>query len=135
MFRQMDLKGQAQADTALKTIHQNTINTVRVYEEHNGSVQKFSSKDPFGEEILNSADTSCCSEWSGWACGHLVDLARMWRIPGTRCICSDSVEMMGRSGSNRVSQYIQISECRHNKSNAVVNWWWHFLPRIIPHSF
>lgn len=45
MFRQMDLKGQSQADTALKTIHQNTINTVRVYEESDGSVQKFSSKN------------------------------------------------------------------------------------------
>ena len=44
MFRQMDLKGQTQADTQLKTVHQNTINTVRVYEEANGIVSKFSSK-------------------------------------------------------------------------------------------
>jgi actin related protein 2/3 complex subunit 1A/1B len=44
MFRQMDLKGQTQADTQLKTVHQNTINTIRVYEDVNGSVHKLSSK-------------------------------------------------------------------------------------------
>jgi actin related protein 2/3 complex subunit 1A/1B len=44
MFRQMDLKGQTHADTQLKTIHQNTINTIRVYEETGGAVHKFSSK-------------------------------------------------------------------------------------------
>lgn len=44
MFRQMDLKGQTQADTQLKTTHQNTINTTRVYEEAGGAVRKFSSK-------------------------------------------------------------------------------------------
>ncbi|KAE8389978.1 Alpha/Beta hydrolase protein [Aspergillus alliaceus] len=43
MFRQMDLKGQTQADIQLKTVHQNTINTVRVYEEANGIVSKFST--------------------------------------------------------------------------------------------
>ncbi|KAE8324162.1 Alpha/Beta hydrolase protein [Aspergillus sergii] len=43
LFRQMDLKGQTQADTQLKTVHQNTINTVRVYEEANGTVSKFST--------------------------------------------------------------------------------------------
>ena len=45
MFRQMDLKGQTQADTQLKTTHQNTIGTIRAYEEANGSVIKFSSKE------------------------------------------------------------------------------------------
>jgi actin related protein 2/3 complex subunit 1A/1B len=44
MFRQMDLKGQTQADTQLKTVHQNTISTIRVYEDVRGSVQKLSSK-------------------------------------------------------------------------------------------
>ncbi|KAL6235150.1 hypothetical protein BDW75DRAFT_230549 [Aspergillus navahoensis] len=42
MFRQMDLKGQTQADTQLKTVHQNTINTVRAYEYTDGSVHKIS---------------------------------------------------------------------------------------------
>lgn len=46
LFRQMDLKGQTQADTQLKTIHQNTISTMRVYEEADGAVRKFSSKKP-----------------------------------------------------------------------------------------
>lgn len=44
MFRQMDLKGKTKEDTQLKTIHQNTISTVRVYDEVNGNVKKFSSK-------------------------------------------------------------------------------------------
>lgn len=53
MFRQMDLKGQTQADTQLKTTHQNTISTVRVYEEADGVVRKFSSK-------RYSPDKLCC---------------------------------------------------------------------------
>lgn len=46
MFRQMDLKGQTQVDTKLKSTHQNTVNTVRVFEEANGQVRSFSSKEP-----------------------------------------------------------------------------------------
>lgn len=45
MFRQMDLKGQTSADTQLKTVHQNTISTIRVYDEQNGEARKFSSKE------------------------------------------------------------------------------------------
>lgn len=44
MFRQMDLKGQASVDTKLKSTHQNTVNTVRVFEEANGQVRSLSSK-------------------------------------------------------------------------------------------
>jgi actin related protein 2/3 complex subunit 1A/1B len=44
MFKQMDLKGKTKDDTQLKTVHQNTISTIRVYEGSNGSVRKFSSK-------------------------------------------------------------------------------------------
>lgn len=44
MFRQMDLKGKAKDDTQLKTVHQNTISTVRTYEEAGGAVRTFSSK-------------------------------------------------------------------------------------------
>jgi actin related protein 2/3 complex subunit 1A/1B len=44
MFRQMDLRGQTQSNTKLGTVHQNTISTVRVYEEQGGHVKKFSSK-------------------------------------------------------------------------------------------
>ncbi|QKX62629.1 uncharacterized protein TRUGW13939_09790 [Talaromyces rugulosus] len=43
MFRQMDLRGQAQSNTKLDTVHQNTISTVRVYEEQGGHVKKFSN--------------------------------------------------------------------------------------------
>lgn len=44
MFRQMDLKGKTKDDTQLKTVHQNTITTLRTYDEADGSVKKFSSK-------------------------------------------------------------------------------------------
>ena len=44
MFRQMDMKGKAKDDTQLKTVHQNTIATIRAYDEAGGTVQKFSSK-------------------------------------------------------------------------------------------
>lgn len=45
MFRQMDLKGKSSKDdTQLKTVHQNTIATIRSYDEAGGNVRKFSSK-------------------------------------------------------------------------------------------
>ena len=44
MFRQMDLKGKAKDDTQLKTVHQNTITTLRTYDDAGGSVKKFSCK-------------------------------------------------------------------------------------------
>jgi actin related protein 2/3 complex subunit 1A/1B len=44
MFRQMDLRGQTQDDTQLNTVHQNTISTIRIYQENNGAVQKYTSK-------------------------------------------------------------------------------------------
>ena len=44
MFRQMDLKGKAKDDTQLKTVHQNTIATIRAYDEEGGMIRKFSSK-------------------------------------------------------------------------------------------
>lgn len=44
MFRQMDLKGKAKDDTQLKTIHQNTITTIRPYETSGGRVTKFTCK-------------------------------------------------------------------------------------------
>jgi actin related protein 2/3 complex subunit 1A/1B len=45
MFRQMDLKGKASDDTKLKTVHQNTISTIRSFEESGGVVKKLSSKE------------------------------------------------------------------------------------------
>ncbi len=44
MFRQMDLKGKVKDDTQLKTVHQNTVSTIRAYEHSGGSLKKFSSK-------------------------------------------------------------------------------------------
>ena len=42
MFRQMDLKGKSKDDTQLKTVHQNTIATLRTYDQVRGAVSKFS---------------------------------------------------------------------------------------------
>ena len=42
MFRQMDLKGKSKDDTQLKTVHQNTIATIRAYDVDGGIVKKFS---------------------------------------------------------------------------------------------
>ena len=42
MFRQMDLRGKSKDDTQLKTVHQNTIATIRTYEEAGAAVKKFS---------------------------------------------------------------------------------------------
>lgn len=75
MFRQMDLKGQTQADTQLKTTHQNTISTIRAYEESNGSVRKFSSKDAptiYPNRVIGTDIPG--SERSRRPCGHLVHL-------------------------------------------------------------
>lgn len=74
MFRQMDLKGQTQADARLKTTHQNTISTVRVYEQTDGVVHKFSSKIILPSRRGSLANAPNHSEWSRWACCHLVDL-------------------------------------------------------------
>ena len=57
MFRQMDLKGKAKDDTQLKTVHQNTISTLRTYQEAGGSVQKFSSKQRPNDPGWGSYDT------------------------------------------------------------------------------
>lgn len=47
MFRQMDLKGKTKDDTQLKTTHQNTINTIRAYDEGDTALRQFSSKYPW----------------------------------------------------------------------------------------
>ena len=56
MFRQMDLKGKSKDDTQLKTTHQNTISTIRVYDESGGAVRKFSSKSSHRVLNLNRTD-------------------------------------------------------------------------------
>ncbi|CEJ54542.1 Putative ARP2/3 actin-organizing complex subunit Sop2 [Penicillium brasilianum] len=52
MFRQMDLKGQTAVDTKLKSTHQNTVNTIRVFEEANGQVSSFSTSGVDGRVVI-----------------------------------------------------------------------------------
>ena len=64
MFRQMDLKGKTKDDTQLKTVHQNTITTLKTYEEAGGTVRKFSSKYIYTARILTYVNlTSFSSQW------------------------------------------------------------------------
>ncbi|KAH6608636.1 actin-related protein 2/3 complex subunit [Trichoderma cornu-damae] len=55
MFRQMDLKGKVKDDTQLKTVHQNTISTVRPFEVSGGRVTKFSSSGVDGRVVIWNA--------------------------------------------------------------------------------
>lgn len=52
MFKQMDLKGKVKDDTQLKTIHQNTISTIRPYEESGSGVTRFSSSGVDGRVVI-----------------------------------------------------------------------------------
>jgi actin related protein 2/3 complex subunit 1A/1B len=53
MFRQMDLKGKSGTDdTKLKTVHQNTINTIRSFEESGSGVTKISSTGVDGRVVI-----------------------------------------------------------------------------------
>ena len=52
MFRQMDLKGKVHDDTQLKTVHQNTIKTIRVYEGTGGAVRKVSTSGVDGRVVI-----------------------------------------------------------------------------------
>ncbi|EEP82974.1 hypothetical protein UREG_07839 [Uncinocarpus reesii 1704] len=51
-FRQMDLKGSTKDDSRLQTLHQNTINTLRIYEESGGAVKKFSTSGVDGRVVI-----------------------------------------------------------------------------------
>ena len=64
MFRQMDLKGKTKDDTQLKTVHQNTIATIRPYSETAGGVGKFSSKCIREAHSFKARfDLTFCSQW------------------------------------------------------------------------
>ncbi|KAL2756846.1 hypothetical protein ACRALDRAFT_2102177 [Sodiomyces alcalophilus JCM 7366] len=52
MFRQMDLRGKVKDDTQLKTVHQNTMTTIRPYETSGDRVTKFSSTGVDGRLVI-----------------------------------------------------------------------------------
>ncbi|KAI5290871.1 hypothetical protein KEM54_000191, partial [Ascosphaera aggregata] len=52
MFRQMDLRGSTKNDSQLQTVHQNTINTIRVTGEANGVVSSFSTSGVDGRVVI-----------------------------------------------------------------------------------
>ncbi|KAI5281191.1 hypothetical protein KEM52_003961 [Ascosphaera acerosa] len=52
MFRQMDLRGSTKNDSQLQTVHQNTINTIRVHEGAAGAVSKFSTTGVDGRLVI-----------------------------------------------------------------------------------
>ncbi|KEY74107.1 hypothetical protein S7711_05357 [Stachybotrys chartarum IBT 7711] len=55
MFRQMDLKGKVKDDTQLKTVHQNTITTIRPYAASGSGVTQFSSSGVDGRVVIWTA--------------------------------------------------------------------------------
>ena len=54
MFKQMDLKGKSgnKDDTKLETVHQNSISSVRVYEQSGGRVSKISTSGVDGRVVV-----------------------------------------------------------------------------------
>ena len=54
MFRGMDLKGKGgvTSDTKLKTVHQNTINTIRAYQDAGGNVRQISTGGVDGRVVV-----------------------------------------------------------------------------------
>ena len=55
MFRQMDLRGKTKDDTQLGTTHQNTINTIRAYQQSGGNIRQFSTSGVDGRVVIWSA--------------------------------------------------------------------------------
>lgn len=55
MFKQMDLRGKSKDDTQLSTTHQNTVNTIRIYEGSGGAVRKFSTSGVDGRVVIWTA--------------------------------------------------------------------------------
>ena len=62
MFRQLDLKGKSKDDTQLKTLHQNTITTLRSYDEVGGTVKKFSCEYPLVARSRGERPYANCSQ-------------------------------------------------------------------------
>lgn len=52
MFRQMDLKGKVKDDTTLPTVHQNSITTVRAYQNAGGNVKQFVTTGVDGRVVI-----------------------------------------------------------------------------------
>lgn len=52
MFRQMDLRGKVRDDTQLKTVHQNSISTVREYSGSPDGVRQISTSGVDGRVVI-----------------------------------------------------------------------------------
>lgn len=84
MFRQMDLKGRAKDDLQLKTTHQNTISTTRIYEEAGDNVPKCSSAYSSPNLRLDDTDTNLSQRrrWQSRDLDHITSLVLVhpWRL-------------------------------------------------------
>jgi actin related protein 2/3 complex subunit 1A/1B len=91
MFKQMDLKGKTKDDTQLKTVHQNTVTTLRPYETSGASLKKFSCKSQSRElsSGVPSADLKQRPEWmdalSSGLCRGTIEVAA-FRINVIMCL-------------------------------------------------
>lgn len=52
MFKQMDLKGKARDDTQLKTVHQNSIATIREYSGQPVNIEQLSTSGVDGRVVV-----------------------------------------------------------------------------------
>lgn len=75
MFRQMDLKGKSKDDTQLKTVHQNTIATIRAFEVSGAMVKKFSCE--YLQRYRHGQLLTLHSERGGWQGRYLVYMKRI----------------------------------------------------------
>ncbi|KAI9262734.1 WD40-repeat-containing domain protein [Sporodiniella umbellata] len=57
-FKTMDSRGEAENDTSLNTVHQNTINEIRIYEGDRSNVTKFSTCGVDGKVVVWDFDPS-----------------------------------------------------------------------------
>ncbi|KAJ5500542.1 Lipase class 3 [Penicillium expansum] len=107
MFRQMDLKGQAQADTKLKSTHQNTVHTIRAHEEANGVVSSFSTSGVDGRVCL-----SRCDEFPD------LELVTTWN---TGVLLSDSCGYIALSHTPSAKQIILAFRGTYSITNTIID--------------
>ena len=101
MFRQMDLRGKVQNDTQLKTVHQNTISTIRAYESSGDTLRKFSSTFSISLAI----------------CVLLVNILKPAELmvvllfgPHKRAVCEPLIRALGYSRQLNVANGVFLSQ-------------------------
>lgn len=122
MFKQMDLKGKVRDDTQLKTIHQNTINTLRPYEFSGSRVSKISSEclalPPPSYRVELRTDT-CGSKRCGWKNCHLGRVTQFQVAAGGNALAwSSSIQDDGNRAARHVCVCLYACSCDPSKGEG-----------------